>query len=185
MARCTIVVAIGSGLSFSSRRFFSSLLARARAAWLCLRLFLGSRRCFSFDSGHYRLFGNGWLFGFGAQRGFDLRDNANIRLVLLSKIDNRFGKVMVGMVTLFFRFRLEKRLTIGEGDLIVIRVDFRKGQKAVAIATIIHEGGLKRRFDSRYLGQVNIAANLFLVLRFKIEFFNPVARTTTTRVSSL
>ena len=49
-------------------------------------------------------------------------------------------------------FLAEQRVTILLGDLIVIGVDFRKGQEAVTVAAVIDERRLKRRFDPGNLG---------------------------------
>ncbi len=38
---------------------------------------------------------------------------------------------------------VDQGLTIGNRDLIVIGVDFAEGQKAVAVAAVIDEGGLQ------------------------------------------
>jgi hypothetical protein len=45
----------------------------------------------------------------------------------------------------------DQRLTIGNGDLIVIGMNFAEGEEAVAVAAIFDEGGLQRRFDPRDL----------------------------------
>ncbi len=37
---------------------------------------------------------------------------------------------------------VEERLPVGNGDLVVVGVDFRKGEKAVPIAAVLDEGGL-------------------------------------------
>src|SRR5690606_23564200 len=37
-----------------------------------------------------------------------------------------------------------------------------------------NEGGLKRRFDPGYSGEVNVTLELLLVLRLKVELFNAV-----------
>ena len=55
----------------------------------------------------------------------------------------------------FFRFamgaliRFDQRLTIGDGDLVIIGMNFAEGEKAVAVAAVFDEGGLQRRFDPR------------------------------------
>ena len=46
----------------------------------------------------------------------------------------------------------EEAVAIFLGDLIVIRVDFGKGQEAVAIAAIVDKRRLQRRFDPCDLG---------------------------------
>jgi hypothetical protein len=37
----------------------------------------------------------------------------------------------------------EKRLPVGDGDLVVVRMDFRKRQKSVTIAAVVDEGRLQ------------------------------------------
>ena len=71
-------------------------------------------------------------------------------------------------------FRFQQGLTISERDLVIIRMDFRESEKAVTVSTVIHEGRLEGGLNAGDLGKVNIAADLFLVFRFKIEFFDPV-----------
>ena len=51
-----------------------------------------------------------------------------------------------------FFFFCHQRLTVGDGDLVVIGVDFRKRQKAVAVAAVVDKGRLQRGFDPRDLG---------------------------------
>ena len=57
----------------------------------------------------------------------------------------------------------DQRLPVGDRDLIVVGMDFAEGQKAVAIAAVVDEGGLQRRLDPRHLGQIDVAAKLFAV----------------------
>ena len=69
-------------------------------------------------------------------------------------------------------FFLDQRLTVGCGDLVVIGMDLGKGQKAMAIAAVIHEGGLQRGFDPRDLGQIDVASKLPLVDGLEIKFLD-------------
>ncbi len=46
----------------------------------------------------------------------------------------------------------DQRLPVGDRDLIVVRMNFGESQEAMAIAAIIHEGGLERRLHTRDLG---------------------------------
>ena len=55
----------------------------------------------------------------------------------------------------------DQRLPVGDRDLVVVGMDFAEGQKAVAIAAVVDEGGLQRRLDPRHLRQVDVAAKLF------------------------
>jgi hypothetical protein len=54
-------------------------------------------------------------------------------------------------------------------------VNFGKRQKAMPVAAIIDESRLKRWFDPGYLCEVDIAFELLVLGRFKIEFLNPVS----------
>ena len=54
-------------------------------------------------------------------------------------------------------------------------MDFGEGQKAVAIAAVIDEGGLQRRLDPRDLGEIDVAAKLFAVGGFEVEFLDAIA----------
>jgi len=72
-------------------------------------------------------------------------------------------------------FRLDQGLTVGDRDLIVVRVNFAEGEKAMAVATILDEGGLQGRFYSRDLGEIDVAAQLFALGSLEIKFLNAVA----------
>jgi hypothetical protein len=79
----------------------------------------------------------------------------------------------------FFLFVLsillfEERLTIGDGDLIIIRMDFRKGEEAVTVTAVFHECGLKRRFDPCDFGEIDVSAELLLGSGLEIEFLDAV-----------
>ena len=70
---------------------------------------------------------------------------------------------------------LDQRLAIGDRNLIIVRMDFAKGQKAVAVATIFNEGGLQRRLYARDLGEIDVAAQLFALSGLEIKFFDAIA----------
>ena len=69
----------------------------------------------------------------------------------------------------------DQRLPVCDRDLIVVRMDFRKRQEAVAIAAEIDESRLQRRLYPGNLGEIDIAFDLLVIGRFKVEFLNPVA----------
>jgi hypothetical protein len=69
----------------------------------------------------------------------------------------------------------DQRLPVGDRDLIIVGMDFREGQEAVAVAAIVDEGGLERRLYPRDLGEIDIAAQLAAVRGFEVEFLDPVA----------
>src|ERR1041385_5937114 len=78
----------------------------------------------------------------------------------------------VAMRPLFLR---DQRLAIRDRDLIVVGMDFRERQEAVAIAAIIDEGGLERGLYARDLGEIDIAAQLASACGLEIELLDPVA----------
>ena len=52
----------------------------------------------------------------------------------------------------------EQRLPVGDRNLIVVGMDFGEGQEAVAVAAVIDERRLQRRFDARDLGEIDVTA---------------------------
>ena len=46
---------------------------------------------------------------------------------------------------------LDQRLPVGDRNLVVVGMDFRKREEAVAVAAVIDEGRLQRRLDPRDL----------------------------------
>jgi hypothetical protein len=66
-------------------------------------------------------------------------------------------------------------LTICHRDLVIVRMDFAEGKKAVAIATVFDEGSLQRRFYPRDLGKIDVATELLALGRLEIKFFDAVA----------
>ena len=69
----------------------------------------------------------------------------------------------------------DQRLAIGDRDLIIIRVDFAEGQKAVTVAAIFDEGGLQRRLYAGDLGEIDVAAQLFALGGLEIKLFDAIA----------
>ena len=68
-----------------------------------------------------------------------------------------------------FGFLFKQRLPVGDRDLVVVGMDFVEGQEAVAVAAVVDEGCLQRRFDARDLCQINVAAKQFARRRLVIE----------------
>ena len=54
-----------------------------------------------------------------------------------------------GMLGLFG----QQRVAVGLGDLVIIGMDFAEGEEAVAIAAIVDERRLQRRFDAGTLAR--------------------------------
>ena len=69
----------------------------------------------------------------------------------------------------------DQRLPVGDRDLVVVGMDFRKRQEAVAVAAVVDEGGLERRLYPRDLGEIDIAAQLAAACGLEIELLDPVA----------
>src|SRR3546814_7522246 len=76
--------------------------------------------------------------------------------------------------TLFRSLFAQQRVPVFLRDLIIIGVDFRKGEEAVAVAAIIDERRLQRRFNPRHLGEVDITLELPPFSGFKIKFLYTV-----------
>jgi hypothetical protein len=72
-------------------------------------------------------------------------------------------------------FGLDQRLTVGDGNLVIVRMDFTEGKEAVAVAAIFDEGRLQRRLYACHLGEVDIAAQLLALRRLEIKFLDAVA----------
>jgi len=60
-------------------------------------------------------------------------------------------------------------------DLVIVGMDFREGEKAMPVAAIIDESRLQRGFYASNLGEIDIALDLLVFGRFKVEFLNPVS----------
>ena len=72
-------------------------------------------------------------------------------------------------------FLAQQGVAVGLGDLVIIGVDFAEGEEAVAIAAIIDERRLERRFDPGYLGEIDIAFELLVLGGFEVKFLDPVS----------
>jgi hypothetical protein len=70
---------------------------------------------------------------------------------------------------------LDQRLPVGDRNLVVIRMNFAEGQKAVAVAAVFDEGGLQRRLYARYLGEIDVSTQLFALGGLEIKLFDAIA----------
>ena len=73
----------------------------------------------------------------------------------------------------FLSLHLDQPLPVGDGNLIIIGMDFAERQEAVAIAAILYERRLKAWFDPDYLGEVNVPFELSLRRCLDVEIFKP------------
>ena len=69
----------------------------------------------------------------------------------------------------------QQRFAVFLGDLVIVGMDFAERKKSVPVSAEIDECRLQRWFYSGYLGEVDIALDLLVISRFKVEFFNPIA----------
>ncbi|MNL35091.1 hypothetical protein D3C87_1571020 [compost metagenome] len=78
------------------------------------------------------------------------------------------------MVLVLVLLVAQEGFAIGHGDLVVIGMDFRKGEEAVAVAAIFDKGRLQARLNPRDFREVDIAPQLAAGRRFEVEFLEPV-----------
>ena len=71
--------------------------------------------------------------------------------------------------------RLDQGLAIGDRNLIIVRMDFAEGEKAVTVAAIFDEGSLQGWLYARDFGEVDIAAQLFALSGLEIKLFDSIA----------
>src|SRR3546814_20799759 len=83
--------------------------------------------------------------GAGIFRGLDRR---RLDIVVVADVIRRLGleRGLLG----------QQRLAVGDGDAVVVGMDFAERQEAMAIAAVFDEGRLQRRFEPRYLGEVDV-----------------------------
>ena len=72
-------------------------------------------------------------------------------------------------------FFFDQRAAVGHRDLIVIGVNFGKGEEPMAVAAVIHKGGLQGWLHPCDLCQIDIPGELPLVYCFKVEFLDLVS----------
>jgi len=70
---------------------------------------------------------------------------------------------------------LDQGLTVGDRDLIIVGMDFREGEEAVAVAAIFDKGCLQRWLYPRDLGEIDVAAQLLALGGLEIKFFDAIA----------
>ncbi|MCS3977122.1 hypothetical protein [Bradyrhizobium japonicum] len=70
---------------------------------------------------------------------------------------------------------LDQCLPVGDGDLVVVGMDFAEGEEAVAVAAIFDKGSLERRLHPGDLGEVDIPAQLLALGGLEIKLFDAIA----------
>ena len=109
--------------------------------------------------------------------GFRVRGRFGLRRRCIPLGSRLRGVLLLGGL---FRARLgclhrQQALPVGDGDLVVVGMDLRQRQEAVAVAAVLHEGGLERRLHPHDLGQVDVALEGQPVRGFEVEILQPVA----------
>ena len=66
----------------------------------------------------------------------------------------------------------EQGLTVRDRDLVVVGVDFRESQEALAIAAIFDEGSLERRLHTRHFREINVSLERPLGGGLEIKFLD-------------
>nr|WP_312016537.1 hypothetical protein [Bradyrhizobium japonicum] len=70
---------------------------------------------------------------------------------------------------------LDQCLPVGDGNLVVVGMDFAEGEEAVAVAAIFDKGSLERRLHPGDLGEVDIPAQLLALGGLEIKLFDAIA----------
>ena len=83
--------------------------------------------------------------------------------------------MMVVMLGGVFGFLAQQCFAVFARNLVIIGVNFRKRQEAVAVAAIFDKGCLQRGFDPGYLGKIDVALELLAIGSFKVELLNPLS----------
>ena len=63
----------------------------------------------------------------------------------------------LGFRARFLGLQLDQALPVGDGDLVVVGVDFAEREEAVAAAAIFHESRLQRRLHADHFGEVDVS----------------------------
>ena len=69
---------------------------------------------------------------------------------------------------------LEQALPVGDGDLVVVGMDFAEGEEAVPVAAVFDEGRLQAGLYPDHLGEIDVALELALGRCLDIEILEPV-----------
>src|SRR5271154_344565 len=77
---------------------------------------------------------------------------------------------VVGATARFGFLLGEQRHAVGDGDLVVVGMNFREGQEALAVSAVLHERRLQRRLYARHLGKIDISFEGPLGGGFEIKF---------------
>ena len=74
----------------------------------------------------------------------------------------------------FLRLHFDQPLPVGDGDLVVIRVDFAKGEEPVPSVAVFDERGLQAGFYADNLGEVDVPFELAFRRCLDVEILESV-----------
>jgi hypothetical protein len=63
-----------------------------------------------------------------------------------------------------------QRFAVGDRDPVIVGVDFAERQETVAVAAVLDEACLERRFDPRHLGEIDVSLERPATGNFDVEF---------------
>ena len=112
-----------------------------------------------------------YINGVNAVVGFDFDQVSNVVFALCRALHDvcRFVAFFFFLLTQggffcrSFGFFSQQPFTVLARNLIIVWVNFGKSQKSVTVAAIIDKGRLKRRFDSGYFREVDVAFELLVL----------------------
>ena len=111
------------------------------------------------------------LFGIVSAQGLD----HGAVIVLGIGLFGSFGPFQGIGLGFFGYFFGQQGFPVGDGDLIIIGMDFAEGQKPVAVSTVIDKSSLQGRLDPGYFCQIDVASELSPGLNFNVEIFQVVS----------
>ena len=149
------------------RDFFDRAVARLRPGSIVFGALVFGAPVFGAPVFGAPVFGAPVFGAFGLGRAFGLRSVAFLLI--------RIAQVVLGRLAPEPRFLGDQGLPVGDRDAVIVRMDFAERQEPVTVAAVFHERGLKRGFDPRDLGEVDVALKLFLRGAFVVELFETVS----------
>src|SRR5450631_1413890 len=75
---------------------------------------------------------------------------------------------VIFLVALRPRVLVDQRLAVGDGNLVIIGMDFGERKKSVPVAPVVDECRLERRFDSHDFREIDSSTKLFFTGGFEI-----------------
>src|SRR5262249_56681915 len=70
---------------------------------------------------------------------------------------------------------VDPRLRVGDGNLIVVGMDFAEGQETVAVSAILDKSRLQGGLNAGDLGEIDVAAELLAISRLEVEFLDSIS----------